>query len=169
MRYRHAATAQPICQGVPWLFAQDGSDPRAILDTMRRQISEYPNVHFFDAAAVDARKDNGDIKVVLANGSIVAGSRLHLALGVSDILPDISGLSVRWGKSVLHCPYCHGYEVSGQRLGVLNVSTMSLQQALLVSDWGRPPSTRMAAIWMGPALNSCSDAMAKSNGNRWQG
>ena len=117
-------------------FAQDGSDPRAILGTMRRQISAYPTVHFISDAAVDAKKDNCDIKVVLANGSIVAGSRLLLAFGVSDILPEISGLSERWGKSVLHCPYCHGYEVSGQQLGVLNVSTMSLQQALLVSDWG---------------------------------
>jgi thioredoxin reductase len=133
-------------------FAQDGSDPRAILDTMRRQISAYPTVHFFDAAAVDARKDNGDIKVVLANGSIVAGSRLLLAFGVSDILPDISGLSERWGKSVLHCPYCHGYEVSGQRLGVLNVSTMSLQQALLVSDWGPTTFYANGADLDGPSL-----------------
>lgn len=117
-------------------FAQDGSEPGAILDTMRRQISAYPTVHFINEAAIDARKDSGDIKVALAGGSIVAGSRLLLAFGVSDILPDIPGLSERWGKTVLHCPYCHGYEVSGQRLGVLNVSTMSLQQALLVSDWG---------------------------------
>lgn len=117
-------------------FAQDGREPGTILGTMRGQISAYPTVHFINDAAIDARSDSGDFKVVLAGGQIVAGSRLLLAFGVSDSLPDIPGLSERWGKTVLHCPYCHGYEVSGQRLGVLNVSMMSLQQALLVSDWG---------------------------------
>lgn len=117
-------------------FAQDGSEPRTILETMRRQVSAYPAVHFISDAAVDASKDSGGVNVALAGGSIVSGSRLLLAFGVSDILPGIPGLAERWGESVLHCPYCHGYEVSRQQLGVLNVSTMSLQQALLVSDWG---------------------------------
>lgn len=117
-------------------FAQDGSEPRTLLTTMRQQISAYPKVQFANEAAVDAVKVDSGFQVSLSGGSAIAGARLLLAFGISDILPTIPGLSERWGKSVLHCPYCHGYEVSGRRLGVLNVSPASLQQALLVSDWG---------------------------------
>jgi thioredoxin reductase len=59
-----------------------------------------------------------------------------LAFGVSDILPDLPGLAERWGRSVIHCPYCHGYEFSGGRLGVLNLSPMSAHQATLIPEWG---------------------------------
>jgi thioredoxin reductase len=59
-----------------------------------------------------------------------------LAFGISDELPAIAGLAERWGRSVLHCPYCHGFEFSGRRLGVLNVSPMSVHQAMLIADWG---------------------------------
>jgi len=117
-------------------FAQDGSDPKTLLATMRHQISAYPTVHFINEAAVEATREADSIKVALSGGSTIEGARLLLAFGISDILPNIPGLPERWGKSVLHCPYCHGYEVSGQRLGVMNVSSTSLRQALLVSDWG---------------------------------
>jgi thioredoxin reductase len=59
-----------------------------------------------------------------------------LAFGISDELPAIPGLAERWGRSVLHCPYCHGYEFGGRRLGVLHVSPMSVQQATLIAEWG---------------------------------
>jgi thioredoxin reductase len=117
-------------------FAQDGSDPRAMLATMRQQISAYPTVHFVNEAAVDASREGSGMNVALSGGSTITGARLLMAFGISDILPDIPGLADRWGKSVLHCPYCHGYEVSGRSLGVLSVSSASLQQALLVCDWG---------------------------------
>jgi thioredoxin reductase len=58
-----------------------------------------------------------------------------LATGVIDDLPDIPGLRERWGATVLHCPYCHGYEVADQRLGVLAVGEQSMHQALLLPDW----------------------------------
>ncbi|MBN9309946.1 NAD(P)/FAD-dependent oxidoreductase [Devosia sp.] len=117
-------------------FAQDGSDPGMLLATMRQQISAYPTVTFIDEAAVEVSGQSGGFEVALSGGSTVPGARLLLAFGISDLLPDIPGIAERWGQSVLHCPYCHGYEVSGRRLGVLNLSPSSLQQALLVSDWG---------------------------------
>lgn len=117
-------------------FAQDGSDPKTILATMRRQVSAYPSVDFVDGAAIDAVRADGGFLVTLAGGATLVGARLLLAFGISDSLPDIPGLAARWGKSVLHCPYCHGYEFSGRRLGVLNVAPISLQQATLIADWG---------------------------------
>lgn len=117
-------------------FAQDGSAPQTLLATMRDQVAAYPNVQFVGEPAVSGFRDEGGFGVVVAGGSTVGGSRLLLAFGVSDILPALPGLPERWGRTVLHCPYCHGYEMSGRRLGVLNLSPASLQQALLVSDWG---------------------------------
>ncbi len=61
--------------------------------------------------------------------------RLILATGVADVLPDIPGLDERWGRTVLHCPYCHGFEVADRKLGVLAASELSLHHALLLADW----------------------------------
>jgi thioredoxin reductase len=70
------------------------------------------------------------------NGEGFGATRLVLATGVRDILPDVPGLAGQRGKTVLHCPYCHGYEVAGGPLGVLATGPMSLHQAELISDWG---------------------------------
>ena len=134
-------------------FAQDGSDPRAMLTTMRRQICAYSGVEFITEAAVAASTDSIGLKVGLSGGSTIVGARVLLAFGISDSLPSIPGLPERWGKSVLNCPYCHGYEVSGRRLGVLNVSPASLQQALLVSDWGPTTFFANGAEIDGPILD----------------
>jgi thioredoxin reductase len=61
---------------------------------------------------------------------------LILATGVVDELPEISGLSERWGQRVFHCPYCHGYELDGGQVGVLAASPMAIHQALMLPDWG---------------------------------
>lgn len=66
----------------------------------------------------------------------MTAAKLVLAFGISDVLPEVPGLAERWGKSVLHCPYCHGFEYGGQRLGVLQTMPMSAHQALLIADWG---------------------------------
>lgn len=117
-------------------FAQDGSSPGAMLSTARSQVAAYPTAAFLTGEAVAAAGALGDFSVELATGRKVRGARLVLAFGVSDELPDIPGLAERWGTTVLHCPYCHGFELSGQRLGVLGVSPMSAQQAVLISEWG---------------------------------
>ena len=117
-------------------FAQDGSAPGAMLATARAQVEAYPTTTFIDGNAVSAVREADGFSVRMANGDVIEGRRLVLAFGVSDELPAIPGLAERWGSSVIHCPYCHGYEFSGQRLGVLNVSPMSVHQAMLVSEWG---------------------------------
>ena len=117
-------------------FAQDGSNPMTMLDTMRTQVAAYPTVIFMDVAAADARREGGGFVVSLANGEVVSGTKLLLSYGISDILPDLPGLAERWGESVIHCPYCHGYEFSGKRLGILNMSPMSIHQTSLIPEWG---------------------------------
>lgn len=117
-------------------FAQDGGQPGTILATARSQVAAYPTVTFVEGKAISAAGEPEGFSVKLTTGEEFESARLVLAFGISDELPAIPGLAERWGHSVLHCPYCHGYEVSGQRLGVLHLSPMSLQQAMLIADWG---------------------------------
>lgn len=117
-------------------LGQDGSDPRAMLAAARAQVALYPTVSFVDAAAVSAAADDGGFLVRLSTGESLAARKLVLAFGISDELPAIPGLAERWGRSVLHCPYCHGYEFGGRPLGVLHVAPKSFHQALLIAEWG---------------------------------
>lgn len=107
-----------------------------MLATARSQVAAYPTVTFVEGKAISAAREPERFSVRLTTGEEFESTRLVLAFGISDELPAIPGLAERWGHSVLHCPYCHGYEVSGQRLGVLHLSPMSLQQAMLIADWG---------------------------------
>lgn len=117
-------------------LAQDGSEPHAILSAARSQLGGYAEATFLDATAIDARAIQGGFAVVLADGETLKASKLVLAFGLSDVLPEIPGLHERWGRTVLHCPYCHGYEFSGQRLGVLHTAPHSAHQAMLIAEWG---------------------------------
>lgn len=118
------------------LLTQDGSAPAAMLATARAQVAAYPTVTFINGKAASAAREGDGFRITLDSGESVEGRKLVLAFGISDELPDIPGLTERWGQSVIHCPYCHGYEFSGQRLGVLSVSPMSVHQAMLIAEWG---------------------------------
>ena len=117
-------------------FAQDGSEPGTMLATARSQVAAYPTASFVDGKAISAAREPDGFSVKLATGDVLEGARLVLAFGIWDELPAIPSLAERWGRSVLHCPYCHGFEFSGKRLGVLYVSSLSLQQAMLIAEWG---------------------------------
>ncbi len=117
-------------------FAQDGGEPGTVLATARSQVAAYPTATFIEGEAITAVMKPDGFSVNLATGEVLESARLVLAFGISDELPAIPGLAERWGRSVLHCPYCHGFEFSGQRLGVLNVSPMSIHQAMLIAEWG---------------------------------
>ena len=117
-------------------LTQDGSSPQAILATARKQVEAYPSVTLINNRVAAAGNAGDNFSVSLASGEILEARRLVLAFGLSDELPEIPGLAERWGNSVIHCPYCHGYEFSGQRLGVLLTAPLSLHQAMLVAEWG---------------------------------
>ncbi len=123
-------------------FGQDGEPPLAMIEQARRKLAAYPSVGFVQGTVVSATAqqragspENG-FEVVLDDGATMEAHKLVLAFGVLDGLPDIAGLRERWGASVLHCPYCHGYEFAGQRLGVLYHSPQSGMHAQLIADWG---------------------------------
>jgi thioredoxin reductase len=117
-------------------LGQDGSNPRDILATARAQLRAYDTVELTEAKASEARDVEDGFAVSLANGEEVTARKLILAFGLHDELPDLPGLQERWGKTVLHCPYCHGFEFSGRQLGVLYSTPMSVHQAQLITEWG---------------------------------
>jgi thioredoxin reductase len=117
-------------------LGQDGRPPAEILETFRAQVLAYPTVRIHAGEASDARPEGDDGFVIsLSSGEEIRAQRLILATGVVDELPPVPGLRERWGVSVVHCPYCHGYEVRERRLGVLATGEMAVHQALLLGDW----------------------------------
>ncbi|MBN3748519.1 NAD(P)/FAD-dependent oxidoreductase [Burkholderia sp. Se-20373] len=118
-------------------LGQDGKPPAQIVEQAAAQLAAYPTVQRIAGDVRTAERDvDGRFHVTLADGSRASADRLILATGIRDELPALPGLAERWGVSVLHCPYCHGYEVSGQRLGVLATHPLSVHQAILIPDWG---------------------------------
>ena len=125
-RFAHAAHG---------FLGQDGRAPAEIVAAGRAEVLAYPTAAHRVGEITDARLDNGSIVLTLASGATIAASRLILATGIVDELPELPGLRERWGSTVLHCPYCHGYEVADRRLGILAISDHTVHQALLLPDW----------------------------------
>ncbi len=117
-------------------LGQDGKTPHEILRTAREQLAHYPTVTFLDGDAVNASGEHGRFEVTMADGQRARAKRLILATGLRDELPALPGLRERWGQTVLHCPYCHGYEMAGSPLGVMAAHPLSVHQAMLLPDWG---------------------------------
>lgn len=117
-------------------LGQDGREPAAIVAEAKAQLLAYPTVAWRDGRATDAEPSDDGFSITDSGGDQHQARRLLLATGVRDELPAIPGLRERWGKSVLHCPYCDGYELGGGKLGVLASGSFSALKAALVADWG---------------------------------
>ena len=118
------------------LFGFDGQSPSDMLELARTQTLSYPTVGLINTTATGIECGSEGFSVSTGDGDSFIGRRVLLAIGVIDTLPDIEGIRDRWGNTVLHCPYCHGYEFMGQRIGVIAHSPMAVHQALLLADWG---------------------------------
>ncbi|MBE9062984.1 NAD(P)/FAD-dependent oxidoreductase [cf. Phormidesmis sp. LEGE 11477] len=117
-------------------LSRDGQAPEQISRIGKEQFLDYPTAEFIEGKATRAtRQGDGSFAVELESGAVYLGARLILATGITDQLPDIPGVRERWGKTVNHCPYCHGYELAGRKWGVLNVGEASLHQVKLMVDW----------------------------------
>jgi len=117
-------------------LGQDGRAPAAIMRDAIGQLRRYPSVEVISGHALAARAVDDSFAIELSGDREHHARRLILATGVSDELPPIPGMRDRWGATVLHCPYCHGYEVRDLPLGVIAAHPMSAHQAMLVPDWG---------------------------------
>lgn len=117
-------------------LGHDGRAPAAIMQDASAQLLAYPTAAIVHATVQSARRDDALITLTLEDGSLRHARRLVLATGLTDTLPAIDGMLERWGQTVLHCPYCHGFEVAGRPLGVIANHPMSAHQASMIPDWG---------------------------------
>ncbi|MCZ4511193.1 NAD(P)/FAD-dependent oxidoreductase [Streptomyces sp. ActVer] len=118
-------------------LSRDGMSPLEFLAVGREEIARY-GVELVRDRAVDVAKDaDGEFDVTLEGGRTVHGRRLVVATGLADELPKVPGVAERFGRDVLHCPYCHGWEVRDQAFGVLATTPMAVHQALMVSQWSK--------------------------------
>lgn len=116
-------------------LGQDGVPPADIMREGLRQLSAYPTVDFVHGKATSATAEGKGFRIVFDDQCKALARRLVLATGVTDELPLQSMIS-RWGVSVLHCPYCHGYEVRDRPIAVIANHPMAAHQGILLPDWG---------------------------------
>ena len=116
-------------------LSRDGLPPQDLLALGRDEVTSYGGTLIDGSVAAAARCARSGFEVRLADGSVLTARRLLVATGLHDVLPDIPGVRERWGRDVLHCPYCHGYEVRDQPLGVLGGTSEAVQHAQLIRQW----------------------------------
>ena len=116
-------------------LTNDGKTPREIANLARQQVRMYDTVTILDASVTGASKIEKGFDIQVNTGDRFTASKLVFATGIKDILPDIPGFAECWGISVIHCPYCHGYEVRYQKTGILANGDSGFEQSSLISNW----------------------------------
>ncbi|MFJ3672671.1 NAD(P)/FAD-dependent oxidoreductase [Streptomyces sp. NPDC090106] len=118
-------------------LSRDGMPPAEFLAIGREEIARY-GVELVRDRAVDVAADAPEgFTLTLAGGRTVRARRLVVATGLKDELPSVPGVAERFGRDVLHCPYCHGWEVRDRAFGVLATTPLGVHQALMVSQWSK--------------------------------
>ncbi|MEM1284672.1 MAG: NAD(P)/FAD-dependent oxidoreductase [Pseudomonadota bacterium] len=116
-------------------LGMDGAKPADIQERGQADFLKYPTTSLVKARVTGVAADGGRFAVTAEKDAHVVVDRVVLAHGNEDVLPDLPGLADCWGKTVLQCPYCHGYEVSDRPTGLLMSGAPSLHQARLLGDW----------------------------------
>lgn len=116
--------------GVHNFLTRDGTPPAELMQLGRAEVESYGGT-IVRGTVVTAEKTDAGFTVTTDDGAQVTGRRLLVATGLVDELPNIPGLRERWGRNVLHCPYCHGWEVRDHAIGVLATGPSAMHQALL--------------------------------------
>lgn len=116
-------------------LGREGARPAELLAAGRDEVRRYGAEVRGGRVSSASRTGRGGFALGLEDGTSVSARRLVLATGVADVLPEVPGLEERFGRDVLHCPYCHGWEVAGQPLGVVASGPEYAERALLFRQW----------------------------------
>lgn len=117
-------------------LTQDGKAPSEIAALAKQQAEAYSTVHFFKGLATGGVQKTEGFEIRTGSGETFRAKKLIFAAGIKDKMPDIPGFRECWGISVLHCPYCHGYEVRNKKTGVLGNGDMTgFEFPLMISHW----------------------------------
>ncbi len=116
-------------------ITNDGKPPKEIAHVAKQQVQQYASIHFFDGQATAGVSFENGYQIQVASGATFRAKKLIFATGIKDMLPPIDGLSACWGISVIHCPYCHGYEVRNEVTGILGNGEAAYDFSRLISNW----------------------------------
>lgn len=129
------------------LITHDGKTPAEISALAREQVLAYPTVHMHAGLVTQVTGSDGSFAVTTDNGQELQAKKLIFTTGIRDLMPEIPGFSECWGISAIHCPYCHGYEFSDARTGVLMNGEMALEYLKMIRNW----TTDLTLYTNGPA------------------
>lgn len=118
-------------------ITHDGKKPADIAREAKEQVLKYDTVHFLEDLAVTGARVDGHYEITTQTGAAFRAPKLLFATGVADEMPAIEGFAECWGISVLHCPYCHGYEVNDKKLGMLGNGDMGFEFAVMLLNWSK--------------------------------
>jgi thioredoxin reductase len=116
-------------------ITHDGRTPAEIAALARQQVEKYETVSFFSGLVVNGAKTKNGFSVQTEAGETFAAKKLIFATGIKDIMPRLPGFAECWGISVIHCPYCHGYEVRNEKTGILANGDPGFEYATMISNW----------------------------------
>lgn len=115
-------------------ITQDGEKPAVIANKAKEQVKRYATVTLQNGLAVSGRKTLAGFEIQTENGELFSGRKLIFASGIEDIMPSIQGFAACWGISVIHCPYCHGYEFRGRKTAIIANGERAMHLASLVHN-----------------------------------
>lgn len=124
-----------VAHGIGGLLGHDGQPPAAFYTAARQDLAAYPSVEVRPGEVRRAESHDGGFVLELDDGASEAARRVLLATGMDYRPPGLAGIAERWGRSVFHCPFCHGWEVRDRPLGVLDRGAPGGQRALLLRMW----------------------------------
>lgn len=116
-------------------LTQDGKTPSEITKVAKEQVSMYNTVKFYNGFAIIASKTQNGFEIQTSSGDLFAATKLIFATGIKDLMPNIKGFSECWGISILHCPYCHGYEIKNETTAILGNGDYGFEFSRLISNW----------------------------------
>ena len=129
------AQSNRVAHGIGGLLGQDTRPPAEFYAAGRAELAAYPSVELRDGEVVRGERDDAGFVLELADGTRETARRMLLATGMDYRHPALPGIEARWGRSVFHCPFCHGWEVRDAALGVLDRGESGLHRALLLRMW----------------------------------
>jgi len=116
-------------------LTQDGATPAAIGESAKKQVLAYPTIRFLSDTVTSLTGEDNSFEILTEGNEKFAARKVLFATGVKDLMPDIPGFRESWGISVIHCPYCHGYEYKGQVTGILVNGETAFEFARLIRNW----------------------------------
>jgi thioredoxin reductase len=124
-----------FAEGIGGLLGNDQRPPADFYAVGREEIAGYGSVELRDVEVVGGERRDGGFALELGDGTALTAANVLVATGMDYRYPEIPGASERWGRSVFHCPFCHGWEVRGKDLAVLGSDEAAIHRVLLLTSW----------------------------------